>query len=220
MTGDISFAIESLRERHKRQQAEEMLHKALQESQWRQTEVSALLEGSRAVLEYRGLPDAARAIFDSCKNLIGATGGYIALLSADETENEVLLLDTGGLPCHVDPSLPMPIRGLRGEVYGAGQVMYENNFSESKWPQYMPEGHVKLDNIEVIDNGIGIPEDIVEYVFDPFFTTKGPDRGTGLGLSISRSIVEGFGGTIYINSTPGSGTTATISLPVEQSRSQ
>jgi signal transduction histidine kinase len=74
--------------------------------------------------------------------------------------------------------------------------------------------------IEVIDNGIGIPEDKVEYVFDPFFTTKGPDRGTGLGLSISRSIVEGFGGTIYINSTPGSGTTATISLPVEQSRSQ
>jgi PAS domain S-box-containing protein len=147
VTGDISFAIESLRERQKRQQAEEMLHKALQESQWRQTEISALLEGSRAVLEYRGLPDAARAIFDSCKNLIGATGGYIALLSADETENEVLLLDTGGFPCHVDPSLPMPIRGLRGEVYGAGQVMYENNFSESKWPQYMPEGHVELDNV-------------------------------------------------------------------------
>jgi len=46
VTGDISFAIESLRERQKRQQAEEMLHKALQESQWRQTEISALLEGS------------------------------------------------------------------------------------------------------------------------------------------------------------------------------
>jgi PAS domain S-box-containing protein len=147
VTGDISFAIESLRERQKRQQAEEMLHKALQESQWRQTEISALLEGSRAVLEHRGLPDAARAIFDSCKNLIGATGGYIALLSADETENEVLLLDTGGFSCYVDPSLSMPIRGLRGEVYSAGQVMYENNFSESKWPQYMPEGHVELDNV-------------------------------------------------------------------------
>ena len=81
-------------------------------------------------------------------------------------------------------------------------------------------GESERAKIEVIDNGIGIPEDKVEYVFDPFFTTKGPDRGTGLGLSISRSIVEGFGGTISIDSTPGSGTTVTISLPVEQSRSQ
>jgi PAS domain S-box-containing protein len=74
-------------------------------------------------------------------------------------------------------------------------------------------GYVK---IEVTDSGVGIPEEIIERVFDPFFTTKGPDRGTGLGLSISRSIVEGFGGAIYINSMPGSGTTVTISLPVEE----
>ena len=147
VTGDISFAIESLRERQKRQQAEEMLHNTLEESQRRQAEISALLEGSRAVLEHRELPDAAQTIFDSCKNLIGATGGYIALLSTDETENEVLLLDTGGFSCHVDPSLPMPIRGLRGEVYSTGQVIYENSFSESKWTQYMPEGHIELDNV-------------------------------------------------------------------------
>jgi two-component system sensor kinase FixL len=70
--------------------------------------------------------------------------------------------------------------------------------------------------IEVTDSGVGIPEDMLGKVFDPFFTTKGPDRGTGLGLSISRSIVEGFGGMIYINSTPGSGTTVNISLPVEE----
>ncbi len=74
----------------------------------------------------------------------------------------------------------------------------------------------KYVKIEVTDSGVGIPEDMLERVFDPFFTTKGPDRGTGLGLSISRSIVESFGGAIYINSTPGSGTTVTISLPVEE----
>jgi PAS domain S-box-containing protein len=74
----------------------------------------------------------------------------------------------------------------------------------------------KYVKIEVIDSGAGVPEEIIERVFDPFFTTKGPDRGTGLGLSISRSIVEGFGGAIYINSMPGSGTTVTISLPVEE----
>ena len=73
----------------------------------------------------------------------------------------------------------------------------------------------KYVKIEVTDSGVGIPEEMLDKVFDPFFTTKGPDRGTGLGLSISRSIVEGFGGAIYINSTSGSGTTVTISLPVE-----
>jgi len=75
-------------------------------------------------------------------------------------------------------------------------------------------------NIEMADNGTGIPEDILERVFDPFFSTKGPDKGTGLGLSISKSIVEGFGGTIYISSTIGLGTTVNISLPVSRTNSQ
>jgi len=51
---------------------------ALVESQQRQAEVTALLAGSRAVLEQREFQDAARSIFDSCKSLIGATAGYIA----------------------------------------------------------------------------------------------------------------------------------------------
>ena len=74
--------------------------------------------------------------------------------------------------------------------------------------------------IEVSDNGIGIPEEIIERVFDPFFTTKSPDRGTGLGLSISKSIVEDFKGAIEIQSRPGVGTTVTISLSARDRRSQ
>jgi len=67
--------------------------------------------------------------------------------------------------------------------------------------------------IEVIDSGVGIPQDVLDKVFDPFFTTKEPRRGTGLGLSISRSIVEMFGGTIDLESTPGRETRVTILLP-------
>lgn len=69
---------------------EEALLDQVQELQERQAEVSALLKGSRAVLEYRDFQDAARSIFDSCKNLLGATSGYVALLAADGSENEVL----------------------------------------------------------------------------------------------------------------------------------
>lgn len=70
--------------------------------------------------------------------------------------------------------------------------------------------------VEVTDKGIGISEDIQAKIFDPFFTTKGPDKGTGLGLSISKSIIEGFGGTLSIQSLLDQGTTAIISLPEAQ----
>ncbi len=69
--------------------------------------------------------------------------------------------------------------------------------------------------IEVMDNGVGIPQDIISKVFDPFFTTKDPDKGTGLGLSVSKTIVEQFGGAIRVQSPPECGTMVTISLPAE-----
>ncbi len=72
------------------------------------------------------------------------------------------------------------------------------------------ESHVIL---EVSDNGAGIPEEIQNRVFEPFFTTKAPDVGTGLGLAIVAGIVRDHGGEITVQSTPGSGSTFTISLP-------
>ena len=78
-----------------RKRTDETLQNALKETDQRRAEISALLEASRAVLENRKFNDAARAIFDSCKNLIGANAGYVALLTKDGTENEVLFLDSG-----------------------------------------------------------------------------------------------------------------------------
>ncbi len=130
-----------------RERAKAALQDSLEDSRRRQMEVSALLEGSRFILEYKYFKDAARSIFDSCKRLLGATAGYVALLSEDGLLNEVLFLDAGGHPCTVDPNLPMPIRGLRGETYGKGEVTYDNDFVQSEWMKYMPEGHVTLDNV-------------------------------------------------------------------------
>jgi len=67
--------------------------------------------------------------------------------------------------------------------------------------------------LQVYDNGEGIPEDVLGRVFDPFFTTK-TQGGTGLGLAISKKIVEESGGTIAAESETGKGTSFTVRLPV------
>ncbi|MCP4538148.1 MAG: PAS domain S-box protein [Chloroflexi bacterium] len=145
--GQILYYEGSVADISARKQATDELHQALIVSQERETEISALLDSARAILKEREFEDAAHAIFDACKRTTGATAGYIALLSQDGEENEVLFLDSGGLPCTVDPYLPMPIRGLRAEAYHQGQVVYDNNFSASEWMRYMPEGHANLKNV-------------------------------------------------------------------------
>ncbi|GBC62289.1 hybrid sensor histidine kinase/response regulato r [Desulfonema ishimotonii] len=67
--------------------------------------------------------------------------------------------------------------------------------------------------ISITDTGQGIPEENLNRIFEPFFTTKCPGKGTGLGLFVSRGIVQRLGGTIFVASQLGKGTTFTISLP-------
>ena len=72
-------------------------------------------------------------------------------------------------------------------------------------------GRVRL---EVTDTGPGIAQALQAKVFEPFFTTKPTGEGTGLGLALCRSMIEEHGGTIELDSEPGSGSRFTIELPV------
>ena len=74
-----------------------------------------------------------------------------------------------------------------------------------------PENLVEVD---VVDDGPGIPQEYRHRVFDPFFTTK--DGGTGLGLSICHSIVRQHKGSVTIESGSGQGTRVSVRLPVTQ----
>ena len=65
----------------------------------------------------------------------------------------------------------------------------------------------------VEDNGEGIPAEIREKIFQPFFTTKGEGKGVGLGLAVVYGIVDAHRGEIDFESTPGKGTTFTVTLP-------
>jgi signal transduction histidine kinase len=66
--------------------------------------------------------------------------------------------------------------------------------------------------ISVRDNGIGIPQKVVDKIFHPFFTTKPTGQGTGLGLSLSYDIIKAHGGEIRVESKEGEGAEFVIEL--------
>ena len=131
----------------RRKQAEADIERGFKQVLQQKKELEALLDGAKSIMENRDFPTIARSIFDAAKRSTGATSGYIALLREDGRENDVLFLESGGLPCSVDPDLPMPIRGLREQAYVSGETVAENDFENSEWKQYLPEGHVLLKNV-------------------------------------------------------------------------
>jgi len=101
--------------------------------------------------------------------------------------------------------------GLKDE----GEICFATNIVQDK-PKDEKNRAMALRKIEILvsDNGIGISAGDMDKVFDPFFSTKAPGKGTGLGLSVSYMIIERFGGSMNVESSPGRGTTMRIRLPV------
>jgi len=74
------------------------------------------------------------------------------------------------------------------------------------------EGDERQTIIDVIDNGVGIPPNLMKHLFELFHSTKG-NRGTGIGLAVTKKIVEEHEGSISVKSAPGEGATFTVRLP-------
>jgi signal transduction histidine kinase len=111
-------------------------------------------------------------------------------------------------PVHMDRRLIR--QALVNVAVNALQAMHQGGTVKIRCRR---ELHDKRDHvrIDISDQGMGIPTELLHRVFEPFFTTKA--QGTGLGLAVVRRILEEHRGEIAVDSAPGRGTTFTIRLP-------
>lgn len=70
-------------------------------------------------------------------------------------------------------------------------------------------------HVDVRDNGVGIPPDVLPHLFEPFFTTRESEGGTGLGLAMCEQILTDHGAEITVESTLGAGTVFHVRLPID-----
>ena len=83
----------------------------------------------------------------------------------------------------------------------------------SRWFQYTKKVDSKVE-IHVKDNGVGIPQKVVDKIFQPFFTTKPTGQGTGLGLSLSYDIIKAHAGEITVDTNAEEGAELVVRLPL------
>jgi len=133
---------------------------------------------------------------------------------------ERISIDNAGIMIIREASAPLP--KIQGDSRVLRQVFVNliNNAVEALdgridarlWVRTALKDNMVIVNIE--DNGIGIPEAIIDKIFEPLFTTKESKKGIGLGLSLCSDFVKSMGGTVRVESRPGFGATFIVSLPV------
>lgn len=142
-------------------------------------------------------------LLDETQSLLQASlkGIDINLEIIDESPSRILLNGESGALQQVLVNLCVNASHAIGE-HRKGKLNIQT--------RYLTEGFVGID---VVDNGSGIPPEILPRIFEPFFTTKGVGKGTGLGLAMVHSIITKMHGTIDCQSEMGVGTRFSIKLP-------
>jgi signal transduction histidine kinase len=168
-----------------------------------------------------------RRIVEGMRALSSAERVGSAAVDLNEVAREALRLAQLGEPGGDGPSLGLALDTLpavSGNPDRLVQVVLNLLVNARQALGNRPGARIHLETragareveLEVRDNGPGIPETVMDRVFDPFFTTRGPDEGTGLGLAIAHDIAREHGGALEVSSRPGQGASFVLRLPVQQ----
>jgi signal transduction histidine kinase len=174
--------------------------------------VKSMLEHSRGVTGERREVDL-NALVDEALNL-----AYHGARAQDQSFNITMERDFASDLAEIEVA-PQEITRVFLNLFGNG-FYAANKRSRQAADGFRPTLSVTTRDlgetveVKVRDNGVGITPEIQDKLFQPFFTTKPTGEGTGLGLSISYDIVtQQHGGTIAVESEPGTFTEFTIRLP-------
>jgi two-component system phosphate regulon sensor histidine kinase PhoR len=158
----------------------------------------------------------------------GSSIGAVDLLDLGQIATESierlrLFADRQGVTLRVERHGPLP--PVRGDEERIGQVLINLVHNAVK---FSPDGGdvtvtVRVEEgrlvTSVADHGVGIPQAAQARIFERFYKVdrarvRGETGGTGLGLAIARHIIEQHGGTIWVESTEGAGSTFSFGLPI------
>ena len=134
----------------------------------------------------------------------------IAQLARQQERDTSMRVDAGVLGEAVVFADPYYLRQVfENLVRNACEAMHEQ---DDRRLTLRVESAAESAEVRVTDNGPGIEPEKLDQIFQPFVSSKG--KGMGLGLAICREIVEGHGGRLEVESTPGAGSTFIVRLPL------
>jgi signal transduction histidine kinase len=171
----------------------------------------------RQLLDFARRRSAEKSRTDLCA-LARQTASLLAPLA--DKRSVSIEIETGEAPVEADVDAEQIQQALTNLVVNGIQAMKTSGrlCVAVRAERVVPPSDIGGDEatyacIEVVDEGQGMPADVVAHIFEPFFTTKDVGEGTGLGLSVSYGIVRDHDGFITVDSEVGKGSRFRVYLP-------
>jgi two-component system, cell cycle sensor histidine kinase and response regulator CckA len=149
-----------------------------------------------------GLERMVRKVVGEHIEVISLAGSELGLVNVDPVQMEQVIMS---LAIYARDTMP---DGGQLTLETANATLHAS--SSADHPGTKPGPHVSL---SFTDTGAGLTPEVRARIFEPYFLTKAPERGTGLGLATTLGIVQQSGGTIFVTSEVGRGTTFKVCLP-------